>query len=172
MEEVVPDRRKQRTRKAAVGAFVELLMAQGYDAVAMTAVAERADLGRSTLYEHFRTKDELLAASLDWPLRVLAADPPDAAALLHLIEHVREQSHAVRVMLEQPLRSRIARMLAARIGAGLRTRGVAGPRADVRSLACAEGQLAALGLWMHGGAAAAPVLAEELARLAGATAPP
>jgi AcrR family transcriptional regulator len=172
MEESVLDRRKQRTRKAAVGAFVELLMTQGYEAVAMTAVAERADLGRSTLYEHFRTKDDLLAASLDWPLAVLAADPPDPAALQRLIEHVRERSGAVRIMLEQPLRSRIARLLAARIAPGVRVRGVPGPRADVRALACAEGQLAALGLWMQGSGVPAGVLAEELARLARAVAAP
>jgi AcrR family transcriptional regulator len=172
MVDTVLDRRKQRTRKAAVGAFVQLLMEQGYDAIAMTAVAQRADLGRSTLYEHFRTKDELLAASLDWPLGVLAADPPDATALLGLIEHLRARAGAVRVMLEQPLRSRIARMLAVRIAAGLRGRGVSESRAEVRALACAEGQLALLALWMRGGAVAAPVLAEELVRLAGAAAAP
>ena len=170
MEESMLDRRKQRTRKAAVGAFIELLMTEGYEAVAMTAVAERADLGRSTLYEHFRTKDDLLAAAMDWPLRVLAADPPDPAALLMLIEHVRERSAAVRVLLEQPLRSRIARLLAARLLPGLRARGVTGPRADVRALACAEGQLAVLGWWMQGGGIAAPALADELARLADAAA--
>ena len=126
MEEVVLDRPIQRTRKAAVGAFIELLMAEGYDAVAMTAVAERADPGRSTLYGHFRTKDDLLAASMDWPLRVLAA----------------------------------------RIVPGLRARGVAGPRAEVRALACAEGQFAALGLWMQGAGVPAAVPPEELARLA------
>jgi AcrR family transcriptional regulator len=172
MEAEVLDRRRQRTRKAAIGAFVELLMAHGYEAVAMTAVAERADLGRSTLYEHFRTKDDLLAASLDRPLRVLAADPPDTAALLRLIEHVRERAGAVRIMLEQPLRSRIARLLAARIAPGLRGRGVPAPRADVRALACAEGQLAALGAWMQGSGVPAPALAEELARLAAAATAP
>jgi len=172
MEEVVLDRRKQRTRKAAVGAFIELLMTEGYEAVAMTAVAERADLGRSTLYEHFRTKDDLLAAAMDWPLRVLAADPPDPAALLAFIEHVRERSGAVRVLLEQPLRSRIARLLAARIVPGLHARGVVGPRADVRALACAEGQFAALAMWMQGSGVPVAVLADELARLFAAAVAP
>jgi AcrR family transcriptional regulator len=172
MGDAVLDRRTQRTRKAAVGAFVELLMAEGYEAVSMTAVAGRADLGRSTLYEHFRTKEDLLAASLDWPFRVLAADPPDPAALLMLIEHLRERSGAVRILLEQPLRSRIARLLAARIAPGLRARGVTGPRADVRALACAEGQLAVLGWWMQGSGIAAAALADELARLSGAAAAP
>jgi len=157
MTQAVPDRRSQRSRKAAVAAFVELLMEVGYDAVAMTAVAERADVGRSTLYEHFRTKDELLEASLAGVIRVLAADPPDPAAMLRLIEHVRAQAGAVRVMLDQPLRSRIALVL--------RAHGAPALRADVRALACAEGQLAALGFWMQGGGIAAPALAEELARL-------
>ena len=172
MTQAVPDRRSQRSRKAAVAAFVELLMEVGYDAVAMTAVAERADVGRSTLYEHFRTKDELLEASLAGVIRVLAADPPDPAAMLCLIEHVRAQAGAVRVMLDQPLRSRIARMLAARIAPVLRAHGAPALRADVRALACAEGQLAALGFWMQGGGIAAPALAEELARLGAAAAAP
>jgi tRNA threonylcarbamoyladenosine biosynthesis protein TsaB len=90
---------------------------------------------------------------------------PSAAAMLRLVEHVRAQAGAVRMMLDQPLRSRIARMLAAHIAPALRARGVAAPRADVRALACAEGQLAALAAWMRGGAIAAPALAEELARL-------
>lgn len=172
MTQALPDRRSERSRKAAVAAFVELLMEVGYDAVAMTAVAERADIGRSTLYEHFRTREELLEASLAGVIRVLAADPPDPAAILRLVEHVRTQAGAVRVMLDQPLRSRIARMLAARVAPALRSRGVPAPRADVRALACAEGQLAALGLWMQGGGIAAPALAEELARLSCAAAAP
>ena len=45
-------------------------------------------------------------------------------------------------------------------------------RSMLRALACAEGQLAALGLWMHGGGIAAPALADELARLGTAAAAP
>lgn len=55
-------------------------------------------------------------------------------------------------------------LAAARIVPRLRARGVVGPRADVRALACAEGQFAALALWMQGGGVPAAVLAEELAR--------
>ena len=75
MEDAAPDRRKQRTRKAAAGAFIELRMTEGCDAVAMTAVAERADLGRSTLYDHFRTKDDLPAAVLSEELARLSGAP-------------------------------------------------------------------------------------------------
>ncbi|WP_440963028.1 hypothetical protein ACL58G_20945 [Massilia sp. GER05] len=55
-------------------------------------------------------------------------------------------------------------LAAARIVPRLRARGVVGPRA--------EGQFAALALWMQGGGVPAAVLAEELARLSAAAAAP
>jgi AcrR family transcriptional regulator len=161
-----PDRRTERTRHAAVGAFIDLLFEQGYEAVTMAAVAERAGLGRSTVYEHFRTKDALLEASLAGPIGVLAADPPDAAALGALAEHVRERAGQVRLVLAQPLRSRIAGVLAGRIEARLRAAGMAAGPAQLRALTTAEGQLAALALWVRPGSGlTAPALVDELARL-------
>jgi AcrR family transcriptional regulator len=165
--EAVLDRRKQRTRKAALDAFAALLFEQGYETLSVAAVAERAGLGRSTLYEHFRTKEELLAAALDSRLAVLASDPPDLAQLEALVGHVRAQAGAVRLLLAQPLRSRIARALAARIGARLRMRGLPAPLADLRAVAAAEGQLAVLALWLHKPALSPALLAVELARLGG-----
>lgn len=163
--EVVLDRRKQRTRKAALDAFAALLFEQGYEAVTVAAVAERAGLGRSTLYEHFRTRDELLEAALDSRLAVLAADPPDPVGLQALVEHVRTQGGAVRLLLAQPLRSRIARMLALRTARRLRARGMPAALADIRAIAGAEGQLAALAHWLQHPALPAASLADELARL-------
>lgn len=165
--EAVLDRRSQRTRKAALDAFAALLFERGYEAVSVAAVAERAGLGRSTLYEHFRTKEDLLAAAVDSRLAVLAADPPDVARLQVLIEHVRAQAGAVRLLLAQPLRSRIARVLAARIGARLRMRGLPVALAELRGAAAAEAQLAALALWLHKPVLPAALLADELVRLGG-----
>ena len=161
------DRRKQRTRKAALDAFAILLMEQGIEAVTVAAVAERAGIGRSTLYEHFRTKDELLAASVEWPLRALAAEQPEPAALQSLLEHLRAHAGAVRLLLAQPLRSRIAGVLAMRTGARLRAQGLPMLLADMRAQAAAEAQLAVLALWVQGGGAAgSEATAGELARIA------
>jgi AcrR family transcriptional regulator len=171
-EDSAPDRRKQRTREAALIAFSSLLMEQGYEAVTVAGVAARAGVGRSTLYEHFRTKDDLLAASLDRRLDALAAEPPDPGRLQALLEHVRANAGAVRIVLAQPLRSRVARVLAARIGAGMRARGLLAPLAELRALALAEAQLAVIAHWLHVGVPGAADAAAELARIARAVTTP
>jgi AcrR family transcriptional regulator len=161
------DRRKQRTRQSALAAFSGLLFEQGYEAITLSAVAERAGLGRSTLYEHYRSKEALLEASVEGRLALLAARHPDPSALEGLLRHIREQAGSVRILLAQPLRSRIAQVLAARIAARLREEGLAPAWADLRALVAAEGMLAAIAHWMRSGWVIAPgEVAGELAALA------
>lgn len=60
-KETVLDRRQKKTRRAIYEAFEEL-MAQGhYRSVTVAQIIDRADIGRSTFYAHFETKDDLLA---------------------------------------------------------------------------------------------------------------
>ncbi|MRW84019.1 TetR family transcriptional regulator [Pseudoduganella sp. FT26W] len=59
-----PDRRQTKTRAALHNAFRSLLRGQGYDELTVGAVAETANVGRSTFYEHYRTMDDLLRASI------------------------------------------------------------------------------------------------------------
>lgn len=54
------DRRQRRTRRAIYEAFEELIAEKHYSRVTVAELIERADVGRSTLYAHFETKDELL----------------------------------------------------------------------------------------------------------------
>ena len=56
------DRRQQKTRKAVFDAFTSLLEEKTYNAVTVQEIIDRADVGRSTFYAHFETKDELLRA--------------------------------------------------------------------------------------------------------------
>ena len=52
------DRRIQRTRSALLQAFVSLLLEpRRYDQIKVGDIVERANVGRSTFYEHFRNKD-------------------------------------------------------------------------------------------------------------------
>lgn len=54
------DRRQRRTRRAIYAAFEELMAEMHYSQVTVAQVIDRADIGRSTFYAHFETKDELL----------------------------------------------------------------------------------------------------------------
>jgi len=54
------DRRVQRTRLLLQNAMMTLINERGYDAVTIQDIAERANVGRTTFYLHFNSKDELL----------------------------------------------------------------------------------------------------------------
>ena len=60
--EIVPklDRRQRKTRQAIYQAFEDLMAEMHYSAVTVVQIIERADIGRSTFYAHFETKEDLL----------------------------------------------------------------------------------------------------------------
>lgn len=54
------DRRKQKTRKAIYNAFLSLLEKKRYHNIYIQEIIDLANVGRSTFYSHFETKDALL----------------------------------------------------------------------------------------------------------------
>lgn len=53
------DRRVQRTRQGLQEALIELIRERGYDAITVQDIVDRANLGRTTFYQHYGSKDEL-----------------------------------------------------------------------------------------------------------------
>ena len=53
------DRRVQRTRELLQKSMMELLNERDYDAITVQHIVERANLGRTTFYLHYNSKDEL-----------------------------------------------------------------------------------------------------------------
>jgi AcrR family transcriptional regulator len=58
------DRRTQRTRHQLGRALVELVEQKRFDDITVQDVIDRADVGRSTFYTHFRDKEDLFRK--DW----------------------------------------------------------------------------------------------------------
>ena len=54
------------TRQRIVAAFVESLEDEAADDVPMAAIAKRAKVAERTIYRHFKTRAELLAAAGEW----------------------------------------------------------------------------------------------------------
>ena len=65
------ERRIERTREAIFGAFRDLVLTRGYEKTTVFEVIDRANVGRSTFYEHFENKEQLLGESLAPLLRAL-----------------------------------------------------------------------------------------------------
>src|SRR5258705_13275521 len=61
---VTKDRRSARTQRSLSQALVELVKEKRFDDITVQEVIDRADVGRSTFYSHFRHKEDLFQK--DW----------------------------------------------------------------------------------------------------------
>ena len=53
------DRRVQRTRQLVQKALIDLIGERGYAGITIQDIVNRANVGRTTFYLHFNSKDEL-----------------------------------------------------------------------------------------------------------------
>jgi AcrR family transcriptional regulator len=74
------DRRVRRTRQLLRDALLELALERGYGRVRLQDILDKADVGRSTFYAHYRDKDDLLVSEFEalhptWSARPGVSDP-------------------------------------------------------------------------------------------------
>ena len=74
------DRRVRRTREALHKALISLVLERGYEAVTIKDVVDRADVGRSTFYAHYLSKDDLLTVEMADLRTLLVARQNEALA--------------------------------------------------------------------------------------------
>ncbi|MFI4967335.1 MAG: TetR/AcrR family transcriptional regulator [Gammaproteobacteria bacterium] len=92
-EAAKPDKRVEQTLQALFGAFFELVLSTPYDDIRVDDIIARSGVGRSTFYEHFKGKDDILAASVKHPFAALAdamRSRDNTAELVMLLDHFWE----------------------------------------------------------------------------------
>src|SRR5678816_2441110 len=92
------DRRSQRTRHLLSAALVELIREKDYNTITVSDIIDRANVGRSTFYAHYRDKDDLFVGEMDRVIDVLGRgilhEPDSENSLfpsLGLFRHVKEE---------------------------------------------------------------------------------
>jgi AcrR family transcriptional regulator len=100
-----PDRRVARTRLALRDAMLHLLKDRGWDELGIQEICEQANIGRSTFYIHYRSKEDLLSEGLNDLQDALAAAPLIASKkqplpfVKGLLEHMAEQRQVFRSVI-------------------------------------------------------------------------
>lgn len=139
------DARVCQTRDSILRAFVRLALDRRYDQIKTSELIVASGVGRSTFYEHFRGKEDVLLTAME-PLLVPMANAAAGRASKHqvraMLEHLWEQRGLGRVILNSNAAMRIQRKLAKMIEVRL-------PQSDrvlpeLRAMSAAAGQLAML----------------------------
>jgi len=144
-----------KTHRALRSAFTKLVGERRYDEIKVTDILASANVGKSTFYEHFRSKDDLLRSMMGPMLRTLArsaGDDYDAGRLRGLLAHFWSNRRLGRAVFGVPLVMPLRRMLTAMIEeelAGKKACG-SGTARRLNALQVAAGHLDLLHAWLSG----------------------
>lgn len=114
-EYMAEDRRVARTRTALIEAFNHLVLSRRKKQIRVADIVARANVGRSTFYEHYRSTDHIHLEALARPFATLAdaaAGQGDEARLEQLLDHFWENRQRAREHLNGREGERTARLLA------------------------------------------------------------
>ena len=102
------DRRIQRSRKLLQDALITLILEKGYDSITVQNIIDEANVVRSTFYDHYMDKDDLMANSLELLREELHQDMTKVdngdeneaiIGSLALFRHIQEQHHLYKAMI-------------------------------------------------------------------------
>lgn len=96
------DRRITKTRKAIYHAFLHLLNQKDYDIITVQEIIDRADVGRSTFYSHYESKELLLDELCHYLFHHLFEREAHVSAedyLAHIFLHFRKNKDHVTSLL-------------------------------------------------------------------------
>jgi AcrR family transcriptional regulator len=106
--------RKARTKEALLAAFRDLFFERGYEAIRVGDIIVRAGVGRSTFYEHYRSKHALYAESVERTasrIAIIVDASTTANDLIPLFEHFWEMRGKSRRLHNATARRHLVRML-------------------------------------------------------------
>lgn len=83
MKRKTQDRRIQKTRGLLHDALGHLIREKDYDSIVVKEILDRANVGRSTFYMHFRDKDDLLISGIHDILESARQKAPSSRAGAH-----------------------------------------------------------------------------------------
>ena len=107
MANLKTDRRSQRTQRILHEALMSLMQEKRYDEITVQDIIDRADVGRSTFYTHYRDKEDLMTSGLLHLMHILSemVAKPSATGETRLLptqelfEHVQEHQNLFRGMV-------------------------------------------------------------------------
>lgn len=107
------DRRQQKTRAAIFSAFTTLLEGKSYSKITVQEIIDAANVGRTTFYAHFETKDDLLKALCEELFGHIISSARDCththglysdgnapeSVFCHLLQHLQENDNNIIALL-------------------------------------------------------------------------
>lgn len=107
-------------------ALVSLVLEKRYDAITVQDLLDRAEVGRSTFYSHYRGKDDLLLRSFEGMLDMfdqrMAPGDSRTAPVRELFEHVNQFRHFYQAMRRARILDRQWQVAIERLSASIERR--------------------------------------------------
>lgn len=107
------DRRKKKTQDSIYDAFTQLVGEKEYSAITIQEIIDKANIGRSTFYTHFQTKDDLVcslctmlydhafesASNGNHHHGNFTSENTASSIFCHILHHLEENDHNILTLL-------------------------------------------------------------------------